>query len=516
MNLIPDNPQITGNYFCTWDSQCDHMYAWKDRPAEFSSRDAINEDFLFGGNGLLNSFQGIREDLIVVLDDGWDVPYGAKDSRIFGSLEADPERFPSLAGLSPANRLRALSDRIRALGYRGLGLWVPTQSPSLVNGREISRTPEEERLYWEERAGWCHDGGVLYLKSDWGAHQGDAAYCAMMTACMRKYAPGLSIEHGFTGRPLFESAKDGPAVPEATEAYLEKTLPVSDYLRTYDVCHELKYASTIDRAAICLQAAHACHANAVLNIEDTALIGAALGCSVGVMRHELEKERKHIHLPPRPVSETAAVLRWQRIAPPFAAGEGSLLVSVERLKDVWRCTRQEPGHWPDVPVGDYYVTAPAAVARNMPLPEVLAEGEKPYVLSSVHPATGALCVAATPRTFPGGVDQTPLAEIRVKGASSEKPVGIFGSFTSLSVDFAEPVENSRVYAQHPLGDTAEDVTAQVLLSGSRLTVPGDLMRRIGAPQGSGNEIPAIVMQVFQSSGSRNESRSALPPLYSIS
>ena len=497
MNLIPDRPQVTGNYFCTWDSQSDHMYTWKDRPAELTARDAMNEDFLFGENGLLNSFQGIREDLIVVLDDGWDVPYGAKDSRIFGSFEADPERFPSLAGLSPANRLRALSDRIRALGYRGLGLWVPTQTPSLVNGCEISRTPEEERLYWEERARWCHDGGVLYLKADWGAHQGDADYCAMMTACMRKYAPGLLIEHGFTGRPLFESEKDGPAVPAATAAYLAKTLPVSDYLRTYDVCHELKYASTVDRASVCLQAAHACRTNAVLNIEDTALIGAALGCAIGVMRHEFEKRRKHIALPPRPVSETAAALRWQRIAPPFAAGKGSLLLSDERLRDVWRCQRRDPAHWPDVPAGDYFVTAPAAVARNMPLPEVFAEGEKPYVLCSVHPDAGALCVAATPRTFPTGVDQTPLAGIRVKGASPDKPIGIFGSFTSLTVAFEEPVERCRVYAQNLLCDSAEDVTGQVLLSGGSLTVPGDLIRRVGAPVDGGNGIPAVVMRLLK-------------------
>ena len=497
MDLIPERPQVTGNYFCTWDSQCDHMYTWKSRPAELSARDAMNEDFLFGENGLLNSFHGIREDLIVVLDDGWDVPYGAKDARVFGSLEADPARFPSLAGLAPAKRLRALSDRIRALGYRGLGLWVPTQTPSLVNGVETSRTPEEERLYWEERARWCRDGGVLYLKADWGAHQGDADYCAMMTACMRKYAPGLSIEHGFTGRPLFESEEDGPAVPKAAEAYLEKTLPVSDYLRTYDVCHELKYASTVDRASICLKAAHACGANAVLNIEDTALIGAALGCAVGVMRHEFETKRKHLALPPRLVSETAAALRWQRIAPPFAAGEGSLRVSDERLRDVWRCLRRVPGHWPDVPAGDYFVTAPAAVARNMPLPEVSAAGEKPYVLSSVHPDTGALCVAATPRTFPDGVDLTPLTEVRVKGASSQKPVGVFGSFTSLTVDFTEPVEGCRVYAQNLLRDTAEDVTARVLLSGSRLTVPGALIRRVGAPEADGRGIPAMVMQLLR-------------------
>ena len=33
LDLIPEKPQITGNYFCTWDAQCDQMYTWKERPA---------------------------------------------------------------------------------------------------------------------------------------------------------------------------------------------------------------------------------------------------------------------------------------------------------------------------------------------------------------------------------------------------------------------------------------------------------------------------------------------------
>ncbi len=497
MNMIPEKPQMTGNYFCTWDAQCDQMYTWKERPADRTARDSMCEEFLFGENGLLLCFDGVREDLIVVLDDGWDVPYGTTDSRVFGSLEADPERFPSLRHLTPAQRLRALSDRVRALGYRGLGLWVPTQSPSLVNGREIRRTSEEERLYWEERARWCREGGVLYLKADWGAHQGDADYCAMMTDCMRRYAPALSMEHGLPGRPLFESETTGHTVPAEMETYLERTIPVSDYFRTYDVCHELKYASTVDRAAICLQAAQkAGDTHAVLNIEDTALIGAALGCAVGVMRHDFEKKRKYVTLPPRLVSETVAALRWQRIAPPFAAGRGRLLVSQERLKDVWHCPQRAPGLWPDVPEGDYYVTAPASIARNLPLPRVDAAGEKPYVLCSVHPDSGALCVAATPCTFAQSVDLAPLADICVEGGAAHAPVGLFGRFRSLTIVFDRPVEGCRVLVQNLLCDTAADVTAQMLLSGNRLRVPGKLMTEIGAPEDAETGIPAVVLRLM--------------------
>lgn len=310
-SMIPDMGKFTGNYFCTWDAQCDHMYTWKNRPKNHTARDAMCEDFLFGENGLLQSFEDVRKDLIVMLDDGWDVPWGAQECGLFGSLEADVERFPSLRGLSPAERLRKLSARIKDMGYRGLGLWVPSQSRFLVNGKEIKRTPEEERLYWEERARWCGEAGIMYLKADWGVHSDDPAYRGMMTECMRKYAPGLAVEHAFVGRPLFE--ENGPGVPETMQRYLQKVLPVSDFLRTYDVVHELKYASTVDRASICLQAAHACKTDAVLNIEDTALIGAALGsydsvvycdvCSEELSRNTVDYTEYAAHTPAEAVKE---------------------------------------------------------------------------------------------------------------------------------------------------------------------------------------------------------------------
>ena len=496
MNLIPESARTTGNYFCTWDSQCDEMYDRTPLAESIPSRDAMNEDFLFGGNGLLNRFDGIRGDLIVVLDDGWDVPYGATDRRLFGSLEADPERFPSLSGLSPAGRLKALADRVCSLGYRGLGLWIPTQTPSLVNGKETVLSPREERLYWEERARWCHNAGIAYWKADWGRHQGDAAYCQMMTECARQFAPGLAVEHGLVGRPLLESADEGHEATAQTKEYLRRVLPISDYLRTYDVVHELKYASTVDRAAVCLTAAQQIEGRcAVLNVEDTALIGAALGCALGVMRHELEKQRKKIPLPPRLVCESECAVRWQRIAPPFPANEGALHVAGERLKDVWHCPKRPKNLWPNLPEGDYYVTAPASVSRNMPLPQVSAGGEKPYVVCSIHPENGALCVAVTPRTFGEAVDATPLAAIDVIGGPAAAPIGLFGSFEALSIEFSEPIEGRTVWGQNLLSDTARDVTGLVSLAGNRLTVPGRLMRQLGGCEGEANAIPAIVLQM---------------------
>ncbi len=496
MHLIPNESKQTGTYFCTWDSQCDEMYARDPHADYIPSRDAMNEEFLFGENGLLNCFEGSRGDLIALLDDGWDVPYGARDSRLFGSLEADLERFPSLRSLHPAQRLKALAERVRSLGYQGLGLWVPTQTPSLVNGREVTLSPQEERLYWEERAKWCNEAGVIYWKADWGAHQGDADYCRMMTACVRKFAPNLKIEHGLVRRPLFETPEKGHKVSDETKNYLQKVLPACDFLRTYDVVHELKYASTVDRVSICLDAARKIEGPcAVLNIEDTALIGAALGCAIGVMRHDFEKVRKYLPLPPRPVSESVCALRWQRIAPPFAANQGELHIANERLKDVWTCPERAGNFWPNVAPGDYYVTAPAAISRNMPLPRVTANGEKPYVVCSIHPENGALCAAVTPRTFAGKIDDTPLADICLQGQSPLVPIGLFGRFSTLCIDFDAPTEGRRVFAQSLLSDSAEDVTDRVALSGRRLTVPGDLMLHVGTPKDPKAEIPAIVLQM---------------------
>ncbi len=109
---------------------------------------------------------------------------------------------------------------------------------------------------------------------------------------------------------------------------------------------------------------------------------------------------------------------------------------------------------------------------------------------------GALCVAATPRTFAQGVDLAPLADICVKGGAAHAPVGLFGRFRSLTIVFDRPVEGCRVLAQNLLCDTAADVTAQVLLSGNRLRVPGKLMTEIGAPEDAENGIPAVVLRLM--------------------
>ena len=119
MNLIPDEIMDTGDYYCTWATQA------RVRPADIADdsldvRNNLNEEFLFGKNGVLSEyFQHIRGDLTVLLDDGWDVPRGTKnpeDRGRFGSLMLDSGRFPHFTG-SRAERLFAISDKIKSLRW---------------------------------------------------------------------------------------------------------------------------------------------------------------------------------------------------------------------------------------------------------------------------------------------------------------------------------------------------------------------------------------------------------------
>ena len=85
MNLIPDEIMDTGDYYCTWATQA------RVRPADIADdsldvRNNLNEEFLFGKNGVLSEyFQHIRGDLTVLLDDGWDVRWEPKTPKTAGA-----------------------------------------------------------------------------------------------------------------------------------------------------------------------------------------------------------------------------------------------------------------------------------------------------------------------------------------------------------------------------------------------------------------------------------------------
>lgn len=498
MNLIPSAIPETGDYYCTWAAQS------RVRPVgipddALTVRDNMNEDMLFGENGLLGSyFDEVRADLIALLDDGWDVPYGSanpQNAGRFGSLELDTDRFPSFRG-NPTERLKVLSEHIKSLGYKGTGLWIACQRP-FSDGDPVEKI-EESRKYWEDRARLCHDAGISYWKVDWGRMCGSVEYREMLTDCVRRFAPGLAIEHMPTGiYPPFGKYVYGREGFNAGEtAHNQRILGCSDYLRTYDVLGEFVNAITLNRVALLLGAGLKAseRARGILNIEDSAYIGAGLGCSIGVMRHNRftpGRERRDTNR----YAEVVRALKWHRIAPPFAVG-GDYSISDELLCDEYAFPPKEPDSWPFVAGKTMRFESPAAIARGCPLPEVEAE-VKPYAAASKHP-NGAYSIALLCRTVCGKVLEYFPARVRIAGASAGCPVGIFGKYESLTIEFDRPIGQMRVMAQDLCRDSAEDITAAVKLSERGLTISGGLIDRLcaGALREGDDSAPGLVLKLI--------------------
>ena len=95
-------------YWCTWATQDktlkNHLMTGElNFPGDQGVpgvRDNINDEVIFGRKGWLKLFPETRGDIMFLVDDGWDVPYGAKGGQkgihSFGSLVAERDRFPSL------------------------------------------------------------------------------------------------------------------------------------------------------------------------------------------------------------------------------------------------------------------------------------------------------------------------------------------------------------------------------------------------------------------------------------
>ena len=128
------------NYWCTWSTQSVRLPAARRALAPLfggdqsrpTTRDSLCEEALFGPEGWTGFYPESRADLYFLLDDGWDVAFGAHPDvppgiAQFGAMAPDPGRFPSLSG-TPGERLAELTRRVTDAGWRGLGLWVAPQS----------------------------------------------------------------------------------------------------------------------------------------------------------------------------------------------------------------------------------------------------------------------------------------------------------------------------------------------------------------------------------------------------
>ena len=126
-NLIPDIVNPSPDYYCTWQTQ---LYATNDgKPLK--QRACIGEKQLFNKEkpyGWAYFYEKARGDLILVMDDSWDVPLDGNPDY-YGFLALNEEKFPSFTGNGISNQeaMKLLSDKIKAIGWKALGGWVCVQ-----------------------------------------------------------------------------------------------------------------------------------------------------------------------------------------------------------------------------------------------------------------------------------------------------------------------------------------------------------------------------------------------------
>lgn len=513
-NLIPEEICTAPNYWCTWYWQNYMIEAGKPiitlaGEGKFSNqaaREAMNYENLFGEKGWAKTMlPHSRGEYYFVIDHGWQDKSIKK--KTFFSLIMDNNDFPEFAKLEPKERIKKLNEEFRALGWRGLGLWV-----------RGNVTEVEARQFVE----WSKYAGVEYWKIDGG----DITNFWSTKAKMELY-PELVLEHVTgAGGPLnlnwdksnldkYQSVyeqgtlhvKDSHAGSGKASQALE-VIKNTDVFRTYDAVPLLVSTVTLQRIHdILVQTAGNDEYSALLNIQDDCNIAAALGCVVAVKRHPMETPRMYkgrdIHFQiagdrhvDKRFNEMDRLVRWQRIAPPMSAGYGTYSFSDENLiaqfifraGDTWK-----QATW------DKMVTqgAPAIMARDLPLPEVNCDGEAPYVLASKFP-NGAIAIATEGRVKPDNSWFHPRADVTVKVGKGKAPIGIFGHYKTLRLKLAKPFNNkSIIWAQDLLSNEAVDITNQVKKKGDLLIISGKTIDKIGTMAGDAGDIsvPGLVISI---------------------
>jgi hypothetical protein len=122
-----------------------------------------------------------------------------------------------------------------------------------------------------------------------------------------------------------------------------------------------------------------------------------------------------------------------------SAEEGKYTATDYELVDFYPHT--EVDLWEEEAYGKtVYQSAPATMARNMPLPKVEVEGDAPYVMASAYP-NGAVCVATEGRVKPEDQWYHPRAKVTIGVDDLNSPIGVFGHYDSLVLEFSASIED---------------------------------------------------------------------------
>jgi hypothetical protein len=487
-SLVPDQPSSAPNYWCTWAAQ-NYMYGHglanldpKMLEGESGSKlahDAMSERVLFGDGGWANNFfPKIRKDLYLLLDDGWQAGGTA-------TFELDTVKFPAFTG-SFETRLRKLNSAIEEAGWRSTALWCRNTPGGDADQSLVNRSESAAIKYWKIDLG-DPTFNLVRLRDE-------------------KHAP-LILEH-VHGEIAVNGdwSKDGRFGVQQRDSRRLEILRHTDVYRTYDVTSILSLPTTLDRLAEMLKGGEGdTEVHGLINVEDEVYVAAALGCTMGIMRHPLTGLRpgedadlffNGPRQPKRRMDEVVRATRWQRIAAPFSPGIGSVKISDEILTDTWTFDRGET--WQSEIVGaTVRQGAPACIARNIGLPEVKAKGEKPFVWAARFP-NGAVAIAAQERTQVGNAWYMPVSEVTLSVSDAPGPFGVFGSFDELTLNMNRSLVGKRIIAQDLAGDEALDITNQVQVQEKSLRISGQVIRRVGLENATKNDLsaPGLVIAIL--------------------
>lgn len=506
-NLIPEKPGTAANYWCTWYWQNylikqgepvvnpDPVTVYSNQAA----RDQLTEETVFGQQGMaVTMLPHTRSDYYFLIDHGWQDKNIAEQT--FFTLIMDTLDFPRYAGLEPMDRIRQMNLDIKTLGWRGLGLWVRGNPDST----DLIRFVE-----------WSQQAGIEYWKIDGG----DTQYYYTYQIKSDRY-PELKLEQ-VTGagpvnpnwdqpdRSFYPSIYHPAQNPDRSAKALE-IIKSTDVFRTYDAAPLLVSTTTLQRVHDLLTlTAGQPEYQAILNIQDDSNIAAALGLLVAVKRHPMNTPRLYqgedYHLQiagnrhvDRRLNEMDRMALWQRIAPPFPAGEGSYQASDEFLIDSVVFHKQHTWYRPTH--GQMVrQSAPAIMARNTQLPEVQTDGLKPYVMATKFP-NGAFCIATEGRVQPGMGWIHPRAEVTVSDLDLDQPIGIFGHYAKLTLQFNQEIPNDYiVWAQDLLAVSANEINDFITIAGDTIILPGDLIDQTGTAAGDPDDlsVPGLVIQLLK-------------------
>lgn len=438
----------------------------------------MNDRLIFAADGFAAMWTPeLRGELYLMLDDGWDVDYDvhpAEKIECFGSLELNRNRFPAFSG-DNAERLLQANEAAKRAGWRGIGIWVASQPCDALCNAPYSEAVLTD--YYTKRILDSKHAGVRYWKVDWGKYQCDPKFRKLLTDLGHALYPDLYIEHACCTIPVngFPERNQIRYADNAEQMRLTDAIcAFADVFRTYDVTDDkLSAASTIDRVCDVLRVAAG-----FVNCEDELFIGAALGCTLGIMRSSYGQSKySFCHR----LAEVAAAIRWQKIAPAFAGGV--LQTSEQILTD--ECYFADGDTWYQPVIGKTVSqAAPAVVARNTALPQVTPDTNAPYILASLNPS-GAYSLAAVKRHQCEHATVAPTVTCDIGKATQ---VGLFGEFDTVRLK-RRGVRAVTVRCLYTGKET--DITEQVRIDEDSVLLPGKYMATLSTPSDASQ--PAVLV-----------------------